>query len=123
MLTCFFLSSSVWQTILLVISQFAVIGLAAGWIVLFKRKTKLLKMIGLGAVLLLNMTLYVLMQLDSRITGAEQGLRLHIPYVVLLVVTLLSLWFGAWAVLSETKNRKTINQSSIIRRKIRTLRW
>ena len=113
MMTCFYLASSVWQTVLLVISQFAVIGLAAGWIVLFKRKTKLVKMIGLGAVLLLNMTLYVLMQLDSLITGAEQGLHLHVPYVVLLVVTLLSLWFGAWAVLSETKNRKTINQSSI----------
>ena len=113
MMTCFYLASSVWQIVLLVISQFAVIGLAAGWIVLFKRKTKLVKMIGLGAVLLLNMTLYVLMQLDSRITGAEQGLHLHVPYVVLLVVTLLSLWFGAWAGLSETKNRKTINQSSI----------
>ena len=113
MMTCFYLASSVWQTVLLVISQFAVIGLAAGWIVLFKRKCKLTKMIGLGAVLLLNVTLYVLMQIDSRITGAEQGLHLHVPYVVLLVITLLSLWFGAWASLSETKNRKTINQSSI----------
>ena len=113
MMTCFYLASSVWQIVLLVISQFAVIGLAAGWIVLFKRKTKLVKMIGLSAVLLLNMTLYILMQLDSRITGAEQGLHLHIPYAVLLVITLLSLWFGAWAGLSETKNRKTINQSSI----------
>ena len=113
MMTCFFQVNSVWQAILLVISQFTVIGLAAGWIVLFKRKTNLVKMIDLGAVLLLNMTLYVLMQLDSRITGAEQGLHLHVPYVVLLVVTLLSLWFGAWAWLSETKNRKTINQSSI----------
>ena len=61
MMTCFYLASSVWQIVLLVISQFAVIGLTAGWIVLFKRKTKLVKMIGLGAVLLLNMTLYVLM--------------------------------------------------------------
>ena len=113
MMTCFYLAGSVWQTVLLVISQFAVIGLAAGWIVLFKRKCKLPKMIGMGAVLLLNVMLYVLMQLDSRITGAEQGLHLHVPYVVLLVITLLSLWFGAWAGLSETKNRKTINQSSI----------
>lgn len=113
MMTCFYLASSVWQTILLVISQFAVIGLAAGWIVLFMRKCKLGKLVGLGAVLLLNMTLYVLMQLDSRITGAEQGLHLHVPYVVLLTVTLLSLWFGTWVSLSETKNRKTINHSSI----------
>lgn len=113
MMTCFYLVSSVWQTVLLVISQFTVIGLAAGWIVLFKRKCKLMKMIGLSAVLLLNMTLYVLMQIDSRITGAEQGLHLHVPYVVLLLVTVLSPTFGIWAVLSETKNRKTINQGSI----------
>ena len=113
MMTCFYLASSVWQTILLVISQFAVISLAAGFIMLFKRKCKLQKMIGLGTVFLLNVVLYVLMQLDSRITGAGQGLHLHIPYVVLLVITLLSLWFNTWAVLSETKNRKTINHSSI----------
>lgn len=113
MMTCFYLASSVWQIVLLVISQFAVISLAAGFIMLFKRKCKLQKMIGLGTVFLLNVVLYVLMQLDSRITGAEQGLHLHIPYVVLLVITLLSLWFSTWTVLSETKNRKTINQSSI----------
>lgn len=113
MMTCFYLASSVWQTVLLVISQFAVICLAAGFILLFKRKCKMTKMLGLGAVFLINVIVYVLMQLDSRITGAEQGLRLHIPYVVLLVVTLLSLWFGVWAGLSETKHRKTINQSSI----------
>lgn len=113
MMTCFYLASSVWQIVLLVISQFAVISLAAGFIMLFKRKSNLQKMIGLGSVFLLNVVLCVLMQLDNRITGAEQGLHLHVPYVVLLVITLLSLWFDTWAVLSETKNRKTINHSSI----------
>ena len=113
MMSCFYQMSSEWQIALLVISQFAVISLAAGLIMLFKRKSKLQKMIGLGAVFFLNVVLYVIMQLDSRITGAEQGLHLHVPYVALLVVTLLSLLFDTWAVLSETKNRKTINHSSI----------
>jgi hypothetical protein len=113
MMTCFYQASSVWQIVLLVISQFAVISLAAGFILLFKRKCRLPKMIGMGAMLLLNTTLYVFMQLDSRITGAEQGLHLHVPYAVLMLVTLLTILTGAWMVLSETKNRKTINHRSI----------
>ena len=43
MMTCFYQASAAWQTVLLVISQFAVIALAAGTIVLFKRKCKLTK--------------------------------------------------------------------------------
>lgn len=113
MMTCFYQMSSMWQIVLLVISQFAVISLAAGLVMLFMRKCKSQKTIGVGVVFLVNVVVYVLMQLDSRITGAEQGLHLHVPYVVLLVVTLLSLWFDIWVVLSETKNRKTINHSSI----------
>ena len=113
MMTCFYQASSVWQIVLLVISQFAVLSLAAGSILLFKRKCKLPKMIGMGSVLLLNATLYVLMQLDSRITGAEQALHLHVPYVVLMLATVLSMFFGTWLLLSETRNRKTINHRSI----------
>ena len=113
MMICFYQASSVWQIVLLVISQFAVISLAAGFILLFKRKCKLPKMIGMGAVLLLNATLYVIMQLDSRITGAEQGLHLHVPYAVLMLATVLSIALGAWLLLGETKNRKTINHRSI----------
>ena len=113
MMTCFYQASSAWQIVLLVISQFAVISLASGFILLFKRKCKLPKMIGMGALLLLNATLYVLMQLDSRITGAEQGLHLHVPYAVLMLATVLSIALGAWLLLSETKNRKTINHRSI----------
>ena len=113
MMTCFYQASSVWQNVLLVISQFAVLSLAAGSILLFKRKCKLPKMIGMGAMLLLNAALYVIMQLDSRITGAEQGLHLHVPYLVLMLATVLSIALGAWLLLSETKNRKTINHRSI----------
>lgn len=112
-MTCFYQISSAWQSILLVISQFAVIFLATGFILLLKRKCKLPKMIGIGSLLLLDVVLYVIMQLDSRMTGAEQGLHLHIPYAVLMSVTLLTIALGVWMVLSETKNRKKINNTSI----------
>lgn len=113
MMTWFYQASAAWQTILLVISQFAVISLTGGTILVFKRKCKLPKQIAMGAVLLLNVIMYVLMQLDSRITGAAQGLHLHIPYGILLLVTILSLLAGAWILLGETKNRKTISNTSI----------
>ena len=113
MMTCFYQASSAWQGVLLVISQFAVIFLATGLILLFRRKCKLPKIIGIGSILLLDVVLYVIMQLDSRITGAEQGLHLHVPYAVLMLVILLTILSGAWMVLSETANRKTINNTSI----------
>jgi len=68
---------------------------------------------GMGFVFLLNAVLYVLMQLDSRITAAGQGIRLNIPYVVLMVIVLISMVYTVWTLLSETKNRKTINDTSI----------
>lgn len=113
MMAYFYQVNSVLQTILLVISQFTVISLASGVILLFRRKCSLPKILSLGATLLLSGSAYVLMQLDSRITGAEQGLHLHVPYVVLLLATLVSLAYCLWAILSETKNRKTINHNSI----------
>jgi anti-sigma regulatory factor (Ser/Thr protein kinase) len=112
-MTCFYQASSLGQSILLIISQFAMISLTVGFILLLKRKCKLSKLIGTGAIFLLNVALYVLMQLDSRMTGAEQGLHLHVPYAVLMLVTLTTIAVNAWLVLSETKNRKTINNTSI----------
>lgn len=113
MMTGFYQISSFWQIFLLVISQFAVISLAAGLVLLFKRKSKKSKQISVGIVFSLNVILYVLMQLDSRITGTEQGLQMPVPYLWLVIITLLSIAFGAWCVLSETKNRKTISPASI----------
>ena len=113
MMTCFYQASSVSQIILLVISQFTVIFLTAGLILLTKRRCKLSKLSGMGAVFLTNVVFYVFMQLDSRITGAEQGLHMHVPYIVLLFLTILSIAFGAWLVLGETRNRKTISNTSI----------
>lgn len=113
MMTCFYLANTVWQIVLLVISQFAVICLSANTILLFKRKCKLSKQICTGIVFLLNTVLYTAMQLNSRITGADPGWHLHIPYAVLLVIIVLSIVFNVWVFLSETKNRKTINHTSI----------
>ena len=113
MTTCFYQVSSVWQIILLVISQMTVITLAGGCVLLFWRKCSVSKTVAAGGILLLNAMCYVMMQLDSRITKSGQGLHLHVPYAVLLLVTLLSLGFVYWAVLSETKNRKIISRASI----------
>lgn len=111
MITCFNEAGSVSQIVLLIISQLTVISLVGGSVLLFKYKCRLSKLISVCIVLLLNIALYVLMQIDNRITNTQQGL--HIPYVILFIITLLSLFFSAWSVLSETKNRKIINNNSI----------
>ena len=113
MTVCFYDSDSALQTVLLIISQFTVISLICGAVLLFRHKCALSKLVAMCTALLLNVTLYVIMQLNSRITGAGQGLHLHIPYAVLAVFTLLSLGFAVWLILHETKNRKTISDTSI----------
>ena len=110
MMTCFYLTDSFWQIVLLVISQLSIISLASGGVILFKLKCKAAKLLGMSFILMLNIILYVMMQIDSRITRQEPGVHLHVPYLILLFITLLSLGFCVWAILSETKNRKyTIN--------------
>ena len=113
MMTFFYQMSSTWQMVLLVISQFTVISMAAEWLLLFNRKCKGSRLSIIGVVFLLNTVLYILMQLDSHLTVASQGLHLKIPYAVLLTITLLSLVFSTLVVLGETKNRKSISHSSI----------
>lgn len=113
MMVPFWQANTVLQVVLLVISQFSVICLMIGFIILFARKCNLPKLIGFGTVLLFDIILYLLMQLDSRITGVEHGLRPDIPYVVFLIVTLLTIVYGIYIVLSETINRKNLNHTSI----------
>ena len=113
MTSYFYQTGQIQQIVLLILSQFTVIAIAAGYILLFRRRCKLQKQLSLGATFLLNAVLYVLMQLDSRINGAERGLHLQIPYVVLLLIILLSLAYTIWAFFSETKQRKTISSISI----------
>jgi len=103
--------STVLQVILLVLSLLTVIVLTGCSVLLFRHRYNTRKQFGLGALLLLNAALYVLIQVDSNITGAKH--TFHIPYVLVLVVTFVSLGFSAWLILRETKNRKTINNTSI----------
>ena len=103
--------SSIWQIILLILSLITVIALTACCVLLFKNRYGSRKQITVAAVLAFNVILYVMMQLDNRITGTDHELQL--PYVLLLIVTLLSQYFAVWSILQETKNRKTINNSSI----------
>lgn len=103
--------SSVWQGILLVLSLITVITLTGCCVLSFRHRYNTKKQFGMGAVLLLNAVLYVLMQVGSRITGAEH--ILHLPYVLAFAVTVISLVLAVWSILQETKNRKTINNTSI----------
>jgi len=113
MMICFYDTGALLQTILLIVSQFTVIVLTGGVVLVFKQRCRLCKGISLCMLLLLNIALYVVMQLGSRSTGVKHGLHLHISYVVLTLITLLSLAYTVWAILGETGNRRTLNHTSI----------
>lgn len=102
--------NSIWQVILLVLSMFTVIVLTVCCVFSFKDRHNTRSQLAMIAVLMLNAFLYVLMQLGSRITGAMITLKL--PYVLLFVITLLSLGFAEWSIMKE-KNRKTLDNTSI----------
>ena len=102
---------AVWQGILLVLSLITVITLTGCCVLLFRHRYNTKKYFGMGTVLLLNAALYVLMQVDSSITGAEH--ILHLPYVLAFAATVVSLTLAVRSILRETKNRKTINNTSI----------
>ena len=103
--------STGWQVVLLVLSVLTVITITSVCVLSLRHKDNTLRLLSAGTGLLLNATLYVLMQIDSRITGA--GHSLHLPYAVLFLVTVLSFGFAVWATLRETQSRKTINNTSI----------
>ena len=113
MMIVFHDTSSVFQIVLLILSQLTVITLLGSCILLFKHKCSQSKLISVGVMLLFNVVLYVLMQLDSRITGIDHSTGLYVPSVVLLIVIVLSLLFGVKQLLDETLHRKTINHRSI----------
>lgn len=100
-----------WQVILLVLSLLTVIILIGCCVLLFRHRYHTIKRFTMSAVLLLNAALYVMMQVDSRLTGAEHSL--HLPYVLVAGVTMASLGLSLWTILLETQNRKTINNTSI----------
>lgn len=112
-MTYFYQTDAVLQTVLLVFSQLTVASFAAGFILLFKHKSKVMRQIGMVLGLALNAALYVMMQLDSRITMGERGSHIPLPYALLLLLTLLSAGGSVWSVLQETRHRKSINHTSI----------
>ena len=113
MLKPFFDASTLFQVILLVFSLLTVIVLIAACVISFKHVYDIRKQIGGVSVLLLNSVLYILMQIDSRITNAEPNVHFPIPGIILFIIILLSFCFAVWSVGKQTKNRKTINSSSI----------
>lgn len=113
MISYFCKTSCFFQVSLLIISQFTVIFAASVSIFAFMRRVQCWKRISLIILLVINMTMYILAQLDSPITSFKPGFGLHIPYAILLFVTVLSLGFSIWVIFNETRNRRIINHSSI----------
>ena len=113
MMICFDAATNFWQVALLVFSQLTLISFVISIVILYKKGCKTLKLAGVVVAFLLNAGLYILMQLNSRITGAAQGMHLHIPYGILLIVVVMSLGYNLWALISETNWQKTINRNSI----------
>lgn len=102
---------TLWQIILLVLSLLTVIILVGSCTLSFRYNQGIRKQLRQVALFLLNSVLYIMMQVDSRITGAEH--KLHLPCVLVFLITAVSFAIGVWLVLLETKNRKTINNTSI----------
>lgn len=113
MLISFHDASTLMQVALLILSQFAVISLGGGVVFLFKLEYKWLKVINMMILLLVNMSFYIVMQLDSRILGESRGQDVDLPCVLILAVTVLSIVYDLVAVLRESKRRKVINSRSI----------
>jgi len=113
MMTCFFKIDSMWQILLLILSQLTVFSYVISVVFLYRRGCKPLKMAGVIIAFVLNTILYATLQLDSRITEGSSGIHLHSPYIILFIVVLSSLLYSVWALVSETKVRKTINRNSI----------
>ncbi|MBQ4110751.1 MAG: hypothetical protein IJC74_07710 [Clostridia bacterium] len=113
MMTCFFKIDSAWQIFLLILNQLTVFSYVISIMFLFRRGCSPAKLIGVISAFILTVILYITLQLDSRITGGNSGIHLHIPYIILLVIVVLSMIYSLWALLSETRVRKTISKNSI----------
>lgn len=113
MMTCFYTISSLWQIVLLVFSQLTLISFVISIVILYMRRCKVWKLTGILITFMVNVWLYVMMQLSSHTTKSSPSIHLHIPYGILTIITLLSCTYNLWALISETKRRKTINRNSI----------
>lgn len=102
---------TIFQIILLVVSLLVVIMLTVGCVIAFKYRYPPSRLFGMTMVLLFNTAMYVPMQIDSRITGAEH--MLHLPVALIIIVTVLSGGYALWSMLYEARKRDTINNTSI----------
>lgn len=111
MMAAFYDVGTVWQVILLVFSLLTIITLTGAFIFGFRNRNNIRKCLITGVIFLPNSVLYVMIQLESRITGSDRFLGL--PYVLVFVVTILSFGYALWSILHETGIRKSINSTSI----------
>lgn len=111
----FFEVSSALQVLLLLLTQLTIITLTAFFMWMLRRNYPFDRRhsVGLALLLLLNAGLYVLMQLDSRVTAADHSPQYKLPYVLLLFAVLSSLGYAFWAALGNSKNRRALNDTSI----------
>ena len=103
--------SEQWQIFLLILSLLTVIILTIGCIFGMKYRYHIKSGFGLLGTLILNLLLYVMMQIDSRLTGNNH--TFHLSYIGVLFIILLSLGYAVWLIRHCTNNRKTINNASI----------
>lgn len=101
-----------WRILLPVFSQLAVICLIIGIVILFRQKAGVRKQALTWVLMLLNLGVYGMIRLEDHTAAIGSGL-LHIPCLVLLIITVISLGITVWMILSETTNRTNISQRSI----------
>lgn len=102
-----------WRFFLLIMGQFTVVMTACCVFVAVKRRCR--PGISLVLILLLtaNAALYVIMQLDHCRAELGEMVACPVPYFLAAAFTAVSLGWSSVTTLSETRNRKTINHSSI----------
>ena len=98
----FYEADSILQILFLIFSQFTVILLASGIIFLHNRKAKLFKQAALFIIFLINLVLYVLMQLGNRLVFPDRNIRLDIPYIWIMVTVCISVVILISLILNET---------------------
>ena len=113
MMTGFYEVDTSLQIGLLVLSLLTVITLAGTVVLMLFYRSKGIKLANLILVFMVNTVLYVIMQLDSRITETVPDGHLQIPYVLLLLITAASMLLAVQVLLRQTRRRTTLNRASI----------
>ncbi len=109
----FFEVSDFWQTLLLVLSLVTLGSLCCYFSLTFRRGYKVYAKITVALLLLFHGAVFVLLQLDSRIAGADSPPHWPIPYGFIFLFTLLSLGYGLYASFGNTARRRAIHNTSI----------